>query len=66
MSGCPRWNVVFLCLEGANVRFVIEDLEGSHRIIHYGTWAFILETTTKNDNLLYGVKKLYPWMQYEM
>ena len=54
MSSCPRWNVVFLCPEGTNVRFLIEDLEENHRIIRYKTWAFIPETTTKNDNLLFG------------
>ncbi len=37
MSGCSRWNVVFLCLEGANVRFLVKNLEESHRIIRYGT-----------------------------
>ena len=54
MNGCPRWNVVFLCPEGANVRFLIEDLKERHRIIRYGTWAFTSETTRKKDNLLFG------------
>ena len=46
--------MVFFCPEGANVRFLIEDLEENHRIIRYGTWAFTPETTTKKDNLLFG------------
>ena len=45
-----------LCPEGANVCFLVEDIEDSHRIICYGTWAFTPMTTTtiKNDNLFGG------------
>ena len=50
--------MVFFCPEGANVRFLIEDLEDSDRIIRYGTWAFTSETTTKNDNILFGGQKI--------
>ena len=53
MSCCPRWNVVFLCLEGANVRFLVKNLEESHRIIRYGTWAFTPMTTTNKNKLLF-------------
>jgi hypothetical protein len=58
ISGCHLWNVVFLCPKGANVRPLIADLEESHRIIRYGTWAFTPKTTTKNDNLLFGGQKV--------
>ena len=54
MSDWLQWNVMFLCLEGTNMRFMIEYLEESHRNICYGTWAFTPETTIKNENLLFG------------
>lgn len=58
MSGCLRWNVVFICPKCANVDFLIEDLKESHRIIRHGTLAFTLETTTKNDNKLFERQKI--------
>lgn len=53
MNACPRWNLIFLCPEGEDRRFLEEDLKQSGQTIHHGAWGFTPETSTKKKTMTF-------------
>ena len=49
-----KWVVVLDRMWCVLVHFLIDNLDKSHWIIRYGTWAFIPEIATKTGNSLFG------------